>query len=279
MGGRGGCGRAHRDRSVDAGCRVCSHYGGGAPNRGRTQLTRQRVRHRHPAHWLCRSPVYTCGVSRGRRSLKGPPRSARAHACRPRGMGGTDVGGGAGERGECGGVMWWTAEVTGRFLGAQVLAGASAAQLFDSWAGSLSVADYERHTAPASRQALSFVHELGYEIAGVRRSVPIVHFGTGTGELLGAMREVGGDVIGVDHRVPLDVAAGRVGAGVPLQGNLDPALLSAPVTVMDAAVRDVPARGPAAPGHVFNLGHGVPPGTDPAVLTRIVTVVHEDAAA
>jgi len=176
-------------------------------------------------------------------------------------------------------LMSWTAQVTGRFLSAQVLAGASAVQLFDSWAGSLSVADYERHTAPASRQALSFVHELGYEIAGVRRSVPIVHFGTGTGELLGAMREVGADVIGVDHRVPLDVAAGRVGVGVPLQGNLDPALLSAPVTVMDAAVREVLARGTAAPGHVFNLGHGVPPGTDPAVLTRIVTVVHEGAAA
>jgi uroporphyrinogen decarboxylase len=188
-------------------------------------------------------------------------------------------------------LMHWTAEVTGRFLRTQVLAGASAAQLFDSWAGALSLDDYERHVAPASARALTFVHDLAYETGaaggagGARtageagtRSVPVVHFGVGTGELLGAMRGVGADTVGVDYRVPLDVAAERVGAGVPLQGNLDPALLSAPWPVLEAAVRDVIRRGRSAPAHVFNLGHGVPPGTDPAVLTRIVELVHEAGA-
>ena len=109
-------------------------------------------------------------------------------------------------------------------------------------------------------------------------SVPVVHFGVGTGELLGAMQRVGVDVVGVDYRVPLDVAAGRIGAGVPLQGNLDPALLAAPWPVLEAAVRDVLARGRVAPAHVFNLGHGVPPETDPTVLTRVVELVHEAGA-
>jgi uroporphyrinogen decarboxylase len=176
-------------------------------------------------------------------------------------------------------LMHWTAEVTGRFLRTQVLAGASAAQLFDSWAGALSLDDYERHVAPASARALSFVHDLSYAaVDGGTRSVPVVHFGVGTGELLGAMRGVGADAVGVDYRVPLDVAAERVGAGVPLQGNLDPALLGAPWPVLEHAVLDVLRRGRSAPAHVFNLGHGVPPGTDPAVLTRVVELVHEAGA-
>jgi uroporphyrinogen decarboxylase len=180
-------------------------------------------------------------------------------------------------------LMEWTAEVTGRFLRTQVLAGASAAQLFDSWAGALSLADYETHVAPASAAALAHVHDLEYEVPGAadaagepsRRPVPVVHFGVGTGELLGAMKSVGVDVVGVDYRVPLDVASARIGADVPLQGNLDPALLAAPWPVLEQAVRDVLARGRIAPAHVFNLGHGVPPETDPAVLTRIVELVHE----
>nr|WP_312855014.1 uroporphyrinogen decarboxylase [Agromyces agglutinans] len=178
-------------------------------------------------------------------------------------------------------LMHWTAELTGRFLRTQVLAGASAAQLFDSWAGALSLADYERHVAPASARALSFVRDLAYERTddpAATRSVPVVHFGVGTGELLGAMRGVGADAVGVDYRVPLDVAAQRVGDGVPLQGNLDPALLAAPQPVLDEAVRDVLRRGRSAPGHVFNLGHGVPPATDPAALTRVVELVHEAGA-
>lgn len=177
-------------------------------------------------------------------------------------------------------LMEWTAELTGRFLRTQVLAGASAAQLFDSWAGALSLADYEAHVAPASAAALTHVHDLTYETTDASGtagtlSVPVVHFGVGTGELLGAMKRVGVDVVGVDYRVPLDVAAGRIGTGVPLQGNLDPALLAAPWPVLERAVRDVIERGRVAPAHVFNLGHGVPPETDPSVLTRVVELVHE----
>ena len=162
-------------------------------------------------------------------------------------------------------LMDWAADVTGAFLQAQVLAGASAAQLFDSWAGSLSLADYEAHVAPASRRALSHVQDLG---------VPVVHFGTGTAELLVAMRDVGADVVGVDHRLPLDEANRRLGGTTPLQGNIDPALLGAPWPVLEAHVRDVLTRGATAPAHVLNLGHGVPPTTDPAVLTAIVELAH-----
>ncbi|MGH3706104.1 MAG: uroporphyrinogen decarboxylase, partial [Agromyces sp.] len=144
-------------------------------------------------------------------------------------------------------LMDWTAELTGRFLRTQVLAGASAAQLFDSWAGAISLADYETHVAPASAAALAHVHDLAYETADASggaaapttRSVPVVHFGVGTGELLGAMHGIGVDTVGVDYRIPLDVAVERVGEGVPLQGNLDPALLAAPWPVLEAAVRDV----------------------------------------
>lgn len=194
-------------------------------------------------------------------------------------------------------LMAWTADVTGAFLRTQVLAGASAAQLFDSWAGSLSLHDYAEHVAPASMRALSHVRDLTYQAAGQAaagatgaghaadsetarepepetRNVPIVHFGVGTGELLKAMHEVGADVVGVDYRIPLDEASRRLGHVVPLQGNVDPAMLSAPWPVLEAHVRDVLARGVDAPAHVLNLGHGVPPETDPAVLTRLVEFVH-----
>lgn len=159
----------------------------------------------------------------------------------------------------------WAADVTGAFLEAQVVAGASAVQLFDSWAGSLTLADYTERVAPASSRALEPVRPLG---------VPIVHFGTGTGHLLAAMRDVGVDVVGVDYRTPLDEANRLLGGGVPVQGNLDPALLAAPWPVLEERVRDVVRRGAQAPAHVFNLGHGVPPDTDPAVLTRVVELVH-----
>jgi uroporphyrinogen decarboxylase len=160
----------------------------------------------------------------------------------------------------------WAPDVTGAFLRAQVLAGASAAQLFDSWAGSLGLADYAARVAPASARALQHVADLG-----VRK----VHFGTGTSELLAAMRDVGADVVGVDYRLPLDEANRRLGGTTPLQGNLDPALLAAPWPVLEAHVRDVVARGAQAPGHVVNLGHGVPPDTDPDVLTRVAALVHD----
>lgn len=162
-------------------------------------------------------------------------------------------------------LMNWAADASGKFLRAQIEAGASAGQLFDSWAGSLGLADYTQHVAPASSRALDHVRGLG---------VPLVHFGTGTSELLGAMHDVGVDVMGVDYRLPLDEANRRLGGNVPLQGNIDPALLSAPWEVLEAHVREVVAAGSTAPAHVVNLGHGVPPDTDPAVLTRLVELVH-----
>lgn len=162
-------------------------------------------------------------------------------------------------------LLGWAAEVTGAFLRAQVLAGASAAQLFDSWVGTLSVADYESFVAPHSARAIAAVKDLG---------VPVVHFGVGTGELLNAMRAVGADVIGVDDRITLAEANRRLGGTVPLQGNLNPALLAAPWPVLEEALTRVLASGAEAPAHVLNLGHGVPPDTDPGVLTRIVEFVH-----
>jgi uroporphyrinogen decarboxylase len=163
-------------------------------------------------------------------------------------------------------LLAWAAQVSGAFLRAQVLAGASAAQLFDSWVGTLSVADYERSVAPHSAAAISAVKDLG---------VPVVHFGVGTGELLRSMYAVGADVMGVDDRITLAEANRRLGGSVPLQGNLNPALLAAPWSVLEAHVREVLASGAVAPAHVLNLGHGVPPDTDPNVLTRIVELVHD----
>jgi uroporphyrinogen decarboxylase len=169
-------------------------------------------------------------------------------------------------------LLAWAAEVSGTFLRAQVLAGASAAQLFDSWVGSLSRADYVEHVAPHSAQALSHVADLG---------VPRIHFGVGSGEVLRDMATLGDeaagprvDAVGVDWRLPLDQAVERVGAGVTVQGNIDPAMLAAPWAVLEAHVRDVVRRGGAARAHVVNLGHGVPPETDPTVLTRVVELVH-----
>lgn len=165
-------------------------------------------------------------------------------------------------------LMDWAADASGKFLRAQIEAGASAAQLFDSWAGSLGLADYTQHVAPASSRALDHVRDLG---------VPLIHFGTGTSELLGAMHDVGVDVMGVDYRLPLDEANRRLGGKVPLQGNIDPALLEAPWEVLEAHVREVIEAGSTAPGHVLNLGHGVPPETDPQVLTRLVSLIHQIA--
>ena len=162
-------------------------------------------------------------------------------------------------------LLNWCADITGEFLKAQILAGASAAQLFDSWVGSLSEVNYLRRIAPHSKRALSHLRGL---------DVPKVHFGVGSGEVLHAMHGIGADVMGVDWRIPLDEADRRLGGGVPLQGNIDPALLGAPWHILEAHVRDVVDRGRAAPSHVVNLGHGVPPDTDPAVLTRIVQLVH-----
>jgi uroporphyrinogen decarboxylase len=156
------------------------------------------------------------------------------------------------------------AMIAREFLRTQISAGVAAVQLFDSWAGSLSLADYERFVLPHSRAVLE-------PLAG---TVPRIHFGVGTGELLAAMRTAGADVVGVDWRLPLDEAARRIGPGVVVQGNLDPAVLGAGWDVVEREVRRVVTDGRAAAGHIFNLGHGVRPDTDPDVLTRIVELVH-----
>lgn len=152
------------------------------------------------------------------------------------------------------------------FLRAQIGAGASAVQLFDSWAGVLSAADYATRVLPHSRAVFDGLGAV---------DVPKVHFGVGTGELLPLIGDAGADVVGVDWRVPLDEAARRVGPGYALQGNLDPAVLLADRATVDREVTRVVEQGRAARGHVFNLGHGVLPHTDPGVLTHVVELVHE----
>jgi uroporphyrinogen decarboxylase len=159
------------------------------------------------------------------------------------------------------------AELSATFLRTQVAAGAAAIQLFDSWAGSLSAADYARYAQPYSAQVLGAVAEFG---------VPRIHFGVGTSELLRLMGSAGAEVVGVDWRVPLAEASRRIGPGYAVQGNLDPALLGAPWPALAERVREVVRSGAAAPGHVFNLGHGVPPEADPAVLAWIVDLVHSE---
>jgi len=156
------------------------------------------------------------------------------------------------------------ADVSATFLQVQVAAGAQAVQLFDSWAGALSPADYREYVLPHSARVLGSVTD-----------VPRIHFGVGTGELLVEMAAIT-DVIGVDWRIDLAEASRRVGGSHPVQGNLDPAVLGAPWPVVADRVRAMIRSGTAAPGHIANLGHGVPPETDPDVLTRIVELVHAE---
>ncbi len=161
-------------------------------------------------------------------------------------------------------------DIAVEFLRAQLDAGVDAVQLFDSWAGALSLAEYREFVLPHSQRVFA---EVGHW------RVPRIHFGVGTGELLGAMGEAGADVVGVDWRVPLPTAARRVGPGKALQGNLDPAVLFAGWEPVAAQVRRVireadEAIALGAAGHVFNLGHGVLPDTDPGVLTAVVELVH-----
>jgi uroporphyrinogen decarboxylase len=160
------------------------------------------------------------------------------------------------------------ADVATSYLRVQVDAGVSAVQLFDSWAGVLSAEDYVRFVLPHSRKVLS-------SVAGV----PRIHFGVGTGELLGHLADAGADVVGVDWRVPLDEAAKRIGPGRGVQGNLDPSVVFAPWSVVEERTLDVVRRGAMAESHVFNLGHGVFPETDPDVLARIVELVHAQSSA
>jgi uroporphyrinogen decarboxylase len=150
-----------------------------------------------------------------------------------------------------------------------VAAGASAVQLFDSWAGAVSPEDYQAGVLPHSTRIFDALASTG---------VPRIHFGVTAGELLGMMSEAGADVVGVDWRVPLDEAVRRVQARTALQGNLDPAILLAPWEVIERRARDVIGRGRTAEGHVFNLGHGVLPDTNPDVLARLTELVHEVSA-
>lgn len=161
------------------------------------------------------------------------------------------------------------AGVTTAFLHAQLDAGVQAVQLFDSWAGALSERDYREFVLPHSKRVLETI-----------TTVPRIHFGVGTGELLPAMREAGADVVGVDWRIPLDVAVQRLVQANPelpkpvVQGNLDPALFFAGFEAVEREVRRIHAEGKAAAGHIFNLGHGVLPDTDPEIITRTVELIH-----
>jgi len=157
-------------------------------------------------------------------------------------------------------------------LRSQLDAGASAVQVFDSWAGILTPRHYEELVLPATRRLVS---ELGESHPGV----PTILFGVGTGELLALMATAGTSVVGVDWRVPLDAARTRVGAGTAVQGNLDPALCLGTWEVAAAETREVLARAGTAPGHIFNLGHGVLPETDPAILEQVVALVHAEGRA
>src|SRR3954462_9008142 len=149
------------------------------------------------------------------------------------------------------------------YVGAQARAGADVVQLFDSWVGALSPSDYEEFVAAYSARILASV------------DVPTIHFGTGTATLLQEMAAAGGDVIGLDWRIPLDRGWSEVGDERGVQGNLDPALLLGPWERIEAEARAILGRAGGRPGHVFNLGHGVPPETDPVVLRQLTELVHE----
>ncbi|TCM38308.1 uroporphyrinogen decarboxylase [Kribbella sp. VKM Ac-2568] len=165
------------------------------------------------------------------------------------------------------------ADVAIAYLSVQIEAGASAIQLFDSWAGALSPRDYAEFVQPHSAKVFDALAQYG---------VPRLHFGVNTGELLGLMSAAGADVVGVDWRVPLDEAVRRIAADgtppKPVQGNLDPALLFAGWNAIEPEIDRILHEGQAAPGHIFNLGHGVPPNADPEVLHKVVQAVHAKSA-
>jgi uroporphyrinogen decarboxylase len=158
-------------------------------------------------------------------------------------------------------------EVVARYLNAQVTAGAQVVQLFDSWVGALAPADYVTYVAPHVSRIFAAVH-----------GAPTIHFGTGTASLLELMAEAGGDVMGIDARQSLDVAWERIGFERGIQGNLDAARLLAGWDATREGALDVLRRAANRPGHIFNLGHGVPPETDPDLLTRLVDLVHTESA-
>ena len=176
-------------------------------------------------------------------------------------------------------LMTWCALLTGDFIATQVEAGASAVQLFDSWAGSLSPADYRARVAPYSALAIERARRAVSPTTG--QPAPLIHFGTGTARILAPMHDAGARAVGVDERTDLaeaiEALADSAGGPCPVQGNIDPALLGAGAAPLERAVETCLAAGRAAPAHVVNLGHGVPPTTDPDVLTRLVARVHGSA--
>jgi len=153
------------------------------------------------------------------------------------------------------------------YLNAQIVAGAHVVQLFDSWVGGLNAADYVTYVQPHVARIFAEVH-----------GAPTIHFGTGTAALLEPMAAAGGDLIGVDHRQALDEAWARIGFDRGIQGNLDGTRLLAGWGATAGGARDVLRRAANRPGHVFNLGHGVLPDTDPDVLRRLVELVHQESA-
>jgi uroporphyrinogen decarboxylase len=156
------------------------------------------------------------------------------------------------------------ASVVGNYLVAQIDAGVDAVQIFDSWVGALNAADYREFALPHTRRI--------FDTIGAR--VPTIHFGTGTASILHELREAGGDVIGVDWRVPMDVAWKRIGYDRAVQGNLDPTLLLGPTDRMFAQTDDILARVAGRPGHIFNLGHGILPSTPVEHVQMLAQYVH-----
>jgi uroporphyrinogen decarboxylase len=168
------------------------------------------------------------------------------------------------------GLLERLSETFAAYVVAQARAGADVVQLFDSWVGALSPADYAEFAAPWSARVLASLRDAG---------VPSIHFGTGASTLLAPMAAAGGDVIGLDWRIPLDEGWTLAGDDRAVQGNLDPAVLLGPWERIEGAARDVLARAGGRPGHIFNLGHGVLPSTDPAVLGRLRELVHAETSA
>jgi uroporphyrinogen decarboxylase len=162
------------------------------------------------------------------------------------------------------------AETIGEYLVAQIEAGVDAVQVFDSWVGALNTADYREFILPHTRRI--------FEIVGAKSSVPTIHFGVGTGAILGDIREAGGDVIGADWRIPLDEAWERIGPDRAIQGNLDPTLLLGPPRRLLDAANDVLARAGGRPGHIFNLGHGILPQTPLEHVQALARYVHQHTA-
>ncbi|MBZ0300215.1 MAG: uroporphyrinogen decarboxylase [Anaerolineae bacterium] len=163
-------------------------------------------------------------------------------------------------------LMTKLSEVVGHYLLAQAQAGAQALQVFDSWVGNLSPADYRAHVMPYTQRALAIARQVG---------VPIIHFGTDTSGMLDLMREAGGDVIGVDWRIDLGTAWTQLGDGVAVQGNLDPIALFAPWPELEKRAQQVLDQAGGRPGHIFNLGHGILPNTPVDNVKRLVHFTHE----